>query len=163
MTPPEARLWQVLKGRQLAGLKFRRQHPIGPYVLDFCCPEAKLAVEVDGMGHFEPEQSLNDRQRDDWLQRQGLTVLRIAAEDVRTNLDGVAVQILEWAKAVCLTEEPLRPAASHPATSPLLRNREETASSRNVTRAHGLLRLRPRHRGCGALVRTGAVRRGRAR
>ncbi len=98
MTPPEARLWQVLKGRQLAGLKFRRQHPIGPYVLDFYCPEAKLAVEVDGLGHFDPDQSVRDRQRDDWLQRQGLAVLRIAAEDVRTNLDGVAGQILESAK-----------------------------------------------------------------
>jgi very-short-patch-repair endonuclease len=98
MTPPEARLWQVPKGRQLAGLKFRRQHPIGPYVLDFYCPEAKLAVEVDGLGHFDPEQSVRDRQRDDRLQRQGLAVLWIAAEDVRTNLDGVAGQILEWAK-----------------------------------------------------------------
>ena len=98
MTPPEARLWQALKGRQLGGLKFRRQHPIGPYVLDFYCAEAKLAVEVDGVGHFEAEHSLRDRTRDDWLQRQGLAVLRIAAEDVRTNLDGVAGQILEWAK-----------------------------------------------------------------
>ena len=98
MTPPEARLWQVLNGRHLGGLKFRRQHPVGPYVLDFYCAEAKLAVEVDGMGHFEAEQSLRDRTRDDWLQRQGLAVLRIAAEDVRTNLDGVAGQILEWAK-----------------------------------------------------------------
>jgi len=98
MTPPEARLWQVLKGRQLGGLKFRRQHPIGPYVLDFYCAEARLAVEVDGMGHFEPEQSFRDGTRDDWLRRQGLAVLRIAAEDVRVNLDGVAGQILEWAK-----------------------------------------------------------------
>ena len=98
MTPPEARLWQVLKGRQLGGLKFRRQHPIGSYVLDFYCAEARLAVEVDGVWHCEPEQSLRDRTRDDWLQRQGLAVLRIAAEDVRINLDGVAGQILEWAK-----------------------------------------------------------------
>jgi very-short-patch-repair endonuclease len=92
LTPPEARLWVCLRGRQLDGLKFRRQHPVGPYVLDFYCPEARLAVEVDGQQHGDPERSEHDRRRTAWLATQDIAVLRIAAEDVRTNLDG----ILTW-------------------------------------------------------------------
>lgn len=89
LTPPEARLWVALRRWATEGLKFRRQHPVGPFVLDFYCPEARLAVEVDGMGHNEPDQSAKDRSRDAWLARQGIEVLRIAAEDVRVNLEGV--------------------------------------------------------------------------
>jgi len=92
LTPPEARLWVCLRGRQLAGLKFRRQHPVGPYVLDFYCAEAKLAVEVDGQQHADPERSEHDRRRTAWLVTLNIAVLRIAAEDVRVNLDGV----LSW-------------------------------------------------------------------
>ena len=93
LTPPEARLWVCLRRRALAGLKFRRQHPIGPYVLDFYCAEAKLAVEVDGQSHSHPDRIDHDRRRTEWLERQGLAVFRIAAEEVRTNLDGVLVSI----------------------------------------------------------------------
>ena len=93
LTPPEARLWVCLRRRALADLKFRRQHPIGPYVLDFYCAEAKLAVEVDGQSHSHPDRIDHDRRRTAWLERQGLAVFRIAAEEVRTNLDGVLVSI----------------------------------------------------------------------
>ena len=89
MTPPEARLWVCLRGKRLAGLKFRRQHPIGPYILDFFCAEAKLAVEVDGESHADPDQSSHDRRRTVWLRERGLRVVRLAAEDVRVSLDGV--------------------------------------------------------------------------
>ncbi|MEJ6790744.1 endonuclease domain-containing protein [Brevundimonas sp. BR2-1] len=89
MTPPEARLWVCLRGKRLAGLKFRRQHPIGPYVLDFYCAAAKLAVEVDGQSHERPEQIAHDRRRTAWLREQGVRVVRLAAEDVRVHLDGV--------------------------------------------------------------------------
>ena len=92
LTPPEDRLWVCLKARELGGLKFRRQHPVGTYVLDFYCPAAKLAVEVDGQIHSETDQADRDRRRTAWLATQGIAVLRIAAEDVRTNLDG----ILTW-------------------------------------------------------------------
>ncbi len=92
LTPPEVRLWLCLRGKQLGGLKFRRQHPAGPYVLDFYCSEARLAVEVDGQHHGETDQSVHDARRTEWLSTQGIAVLRIAAEDVRTNLDG----ILTW-------------------------------------------------------------------
>ncbi|WP_255354028.1 endonuclease domain-containing protein [Brevundimonas sp. Leaf363] len=57
MTPPEARLWTCLKGRAVGGLKFRRQHPVGSYILDFYCAEVKLAVEIDGSGHQHPDQA----------------------------------------------------------------------------------------------------------
>ena len=93
MTPPEARLWVRLRNRALDGLKFRRQHPIGPYVLDFYCAEAKLAVEVDGAGHSHPDRIEHDRRRTAWLERRGLAVFRIAAEEVRINLDGVLTSI----------------------------------------------------------------------
>ncbi len=89
MTPPETRLWVCLRGKRLAGLKFRRQHPIGPYVLDFYCPAAKLAVEVDGQSHEHPERIAHDRRRTLWLREHGVRVVRLAAEDVRLNLDGV--------------------------------------------------------------------------
>ncbi|WP_269515919.1 endonuclease domain-containing protein [Brevundimonas subvibrioides] len=89
LTPPEARLWIYLRRRALGGLKFRRQHPVGPYVLDFYCPEARLAVEVDGQHHADPEQFEKDEARTAWLAKQDIAVLRIAAERVRTDLEGV--------------------------------------------------------------------------
>ena len=98
MTPPEARLWVVLKGGKLAGLRFRRQHPVGPFVLDFYCPAARLAVEVDGAGHEHPERMAADRRRTRWLAQQGIEVLRVAAEDVRVNLEGVLGTIRERAE-----------------------------------------------------------------
>ena len=94
LTPPEARLWFAIKGGKLDGLKFRRQHPIGPYVLDFYCAAAKLAVEVDGQGHDHPDQIAADARRTAWLAAQGVAVIRFAAEDVRVNLDGVLEAIL---------------------------------------------------------------------
>jgi very-short-patch-repair endonuclease len=83
----------------LAGLKFRRQHPIGPYVLDFYCAEAKLAVEVDGEVHSHPDRIQHDRRRTEWLERQGLMVLRISAETVRIGLDGVLASIRATAES----------------------------------------------------------------
>jgi very-short-patch-repair endonuclease len=71
LTPPESRLWFCLRGHKLAGLKFRRQHPIGPYILDFYCAAAKLAVEVDGAVHDRAEQAEHDRRRTLWLAERG--------------------------------------------------------------------------------------------
>jgi very-short-patch-repair endonuclease len=89
LTPPEARLWCSLKGRGLRGLRFRKQHPIGPYILDLFCAEALLAVEVDGSTHQQPEQATRDRRRTEWLGGQGIRVVRIAALDVKNELEGV--------------------------------------------------------------------------
>ena len=89
LTPPEARLWLYLKERKLRGLRFRKQHPIGPYILDFFCAGAALAVEVDGLGHDHPEQGAHDKRRTAWLQARGIRVVRIAARDVMGELEGV--------------------------------------------------------------------------
>ena len=82
MTLPEVVLWQALRGGQAGGLRFRRQHPIGAYVLDFYCPAIRLAVEVDGAAHDIPGQAGHDQRRDAWLSAQGIRVLRVPAADV---------------------------------------------------------------------------------
>jgi len=89
LTPPEARLWTALKRQALRGHRFRRQHPIGPYILDFYCAAAKLAIEVDGQTHLDPDRSQHDQNRTTWLAGKGIRVVRIAAVDVRDHLDGV--------------------------------------------------------------------------
>ncbi|HXQ13706.1 MAG TPA: endonuclease domain-containing protein [Caulobacteraceae bacterium] len=93
LTPPEARLWQALRRRGLEGLKFRRQHPIGPFILDFYCVSAKLAVEIDGAVHTLGDNPARDENRDLWLERHGVTVLRIEARYVRDQLDAVLTEI----------------------------------------------------------------------
>ena len=97
LSPPEARLWIRLRRRQLRGLKFRRQHPIGPYIVDFYCSEARLAVEVDGQGHGRPDRIAHDRRRTGWLREQNIRVVRLAAESVRAHLDEVLVFIAQTA------------------------------------------------------------------
>ena len=97
LTPPEARLWTCLKGGGLEGLKFRRQHPVGPYILDFYCHAARLAVEVDGADHDLPDQLAHDERRTRWLSTQGIEVLRVRSTDVRDHLDGALALILRHA------------------------------------------------------------------
>ena len=89
LTLPEGLLWSALRGRRLDGIRFRRQHPEGPYILDFYCEDAKLAVEVDGSGHEHPDQARHDNRRTEWLNLRGIAVYRIAARDVLANLEGV--------------------------------------------------------------------------
>ena len=93
LTPPEARLWVALRQRP-GDLKFRRQHPVGPFVLDFYCAERRLAIEVDGGAYEFGDNPARDIRRDAWLGGCGIRVLRIAAEEVRINLDGVVETIL---------------------------------------------------------------------
>jgi very-short-patch-repair endonuclease len=69
-----------LKGRQLDGYQFRRQHPIGPYILDFYCPAVRLAVEVDGYSHEVGDAPAYDARRDAWLLKRGIETLRIGTE-----------------------------------------------------------------------------------
>jgi len=83
LTLPEVILWRLLRGKALDGLRFRRQHPLGPYVLDFYCPSARLCVEVDGRAaHDSPDQAEHDLRRDAWLAEQQIKVLRIPAADI---------------------------------------------------------------------------------
>ena len=73
-TPAEQELWRWLRGRKLDGAKFRRQQPLGPFVVDFFCEEERIVIEADGAGHFPPPAG--DLWRDYWLNAAGLTVLR---------------------------------------------------------------------------------------
>lgn len=81
-TDAEKRLWSALRDRRLRGFKFRRQHPVPPYVLDFCCVEIGLCIELDGGGHLEPEQQRHDAARSDFLVQQGIKVVRLTNYEV---------------------------------------------------------------------------------
>ncbi len=89
MSLPEVVLWQDLRACRCNGLRFRRQYPIGPYILDFYCVELRLAVEIDGATHDHETQATHDSRRDAWLAEQGIKVMRFAAGDVLTS-DGRA-------------------------------------------------------------------------
>ena len=89
MTGPETQLWSRLRARQLQGLKFRRQHGIGPCIVDFYCPEQSLVIEVDGDSHADADQILKDQLRDRYFQSLGLHVIRYINDDILKNLDGV--------------------------------------------------------------------------
>ena len=92
----EVVLWRALRRGGVAQLRFRRPHPIGAYVLDFYCAQARLAVEVDGAVHDVPEQAAHDERREAWLGEQGIRVLRVAARDVLRDetLEGVLETIV---------------------------------------------------------------------
>jgi very-short-patch-repair endonuclease len=90
LTEPEIMLWSRLKRRLPDQPKFRNQHPIGPYILDFFCPAARLAIEIDGATHSEDAQIAHDARRDTWLRDQGIEVYRISASSVFADLDAVA-------------------------------------------------------------------------
>ena len=76
-TPEEIALWSVLKGKQICDCQFRRQFSVGPYILDFYCPEAKLCVELDGLMHSAEENKKHDQTRDAYLSAHGIEVLRV--------------------------------------------------------------------------------------
>jgi very-short-patch-repair endonuclease len=100
-TDAERLLWGHLRDRRLQGHKFRRQRPIGRYIVDFACIEALLVVEVDGSQHME--QPARDREREDYLASLGFRVLRFWDSDILTNLSGVRERI---AGALRASEEP---------------------------------------------------------
>ena len=93
MTLPEVLLWQHIRGRRLDGIRFRRQHPIGPHILDFFCEDARLAVEVDGESHSQAEAVEHDNRRTEWLNARGISVVRIPARYVLSELAAVVDHI----------------------------------------------------------------------
>ncbi|TZG29677.1 endonuclease domain-containing protein [Sphingomonas montanisoli] len=97
MSLPEVLLWQELRKRP-AGLRFRRQHPAGPYSLDFFCPRHRLAVEIDGEAHSRGDQPARDIQRDAWLRAQNLATLRIPAAEVLDDVEAVLHHIITCAR-----------------------------------------------------------------
>ena len=97
-TPAESALWEELRNKKLKGYKFRRQHPVGIFILDFYCHVAKLAIEIDGEYHLEQEQQIYDRARTELLNQAGIQELRFTNQDILTNLPSVLgsiIQILE--------------------------------------------------------------------
>ena len=94
-TRTENLIWLHVRNRQIAGCKFRRQFQIGNYVLDFYCVEKKLAVELDGGQHTDEKQKIYDQKRTDYLESQGVKVLRFWDNEVWENLDSVLEKIWE--------------------------------------------------------------------
>ena len=104
MTESENKLWRQLRAHRLNGEKFKRQQPIGPYVVDFVHFGARLIVEADGGQHND---SPHDKRRDAWLREQGFKVMRFWNNEIISNLDGVLATVLAAA-----TESPLSPSPS---------------------------------------------------
>lgn len=92
-TPAERSLWACLRNAQLEGFKFRRQHPIGCFIVDFYCAQTKLVIEVDGDSHAG--QVEYDQARTDWLKSQGYHVIRFTNQEVREDISAVVQVILE--------------------------------------------------------------------
>jgi len=109
-TEPEKRLWRRLSRSQLDGFKFRRQAVVGPFIVDFLCPQKALVVELDGWTH---EDVRKDTRRDAALGVLGFTVLRLTNSEVMENVDGVLIRILE-----VLQQTPERWPTPHPNPSP---------------------------------------------
>ena len=99
-TPAEATLWKLLKNSQASGYKFRRQHGIGPFVLDFYCPRLRLCVELDGGVHQMPLVDVKDEMRTKFLNEQGITVLRFENDIVWRNPQSIVEKIIEFGKRI---------------------------------------------------------------
>jgi very-short-patch-repair endonuclease len=104
----EQLLWRHLRAKRFGGLKFRRQQPIGTYIVDFVCFEQKIIVELDGGQHGLPEEMNHDNKRDEWFEVQGYRVLRFWDNEVLKNTRGV----LEVIWKHCLNHPPLNPLPS---------------------------------------------------
>jgi very-short-patch-repair endonuclease len=102
-TEPERRLWQALRSRQVLGVRFNRQFPVGPYICDFVSREYRLVIEIDGATHAQSED--HDRRRTAFLKSQGLRVVRFCNGDVMNNLDGVVLELVRILKELGVAGE----------------------------------------------------------
>ena len=93
LTRAETYLWSALRRKQLGGLKFRRQHPLGPYIVDFFCVAARLAVELDGGVHRDESSQDHDARRDQWIERQGIRILRIPNQLILEDIEEALCRI----------------------------------------------------------------------
>ena len=93
MTDAEAKLWKALRRNQLNNVNFRRQHPVGPFTLDFYCPSLRLGIEIDGGQHAFEGHQLSDRKRTQWLSARGILIIRFWNNDVLGNIAGVLNEI----------------------------------------------------------------------
>ncbi len=94
-TPAEEKLWQELRRESLLGYKFRRQHPVAGYIIDFYCPRLKLGIEVDGEVHKSPEQKAYDEQRSEDLTRYGVRIIRFWNAEVINDMESVLKDIVD--------------------------------------------------------------------
>jgi very-short-patch-repair endonuclease len=142
MPSSEVILWAKLKGRQLAGCKFRRQYSVGSFVIDFYSPEVKLGIELDGDSHFQEGARAYDEKRTEFISSFGIRVLRFLNADIDASLDGVleaiGLAVLESSAAIG-DSQPLGPTPPGP---PFSRGGKE--KNAGPTRASG---RRPRRRG----------------
>ena len=113
MTLPEVLLWRLLRQRPY-GLKFRRQHETSYYTLDFYCSDARLAIEVDGMIHDNPEQADHDLKRDEWAASHGIETLRMPASEVLADVGRAGEAIVEYARARLPHHHPAAPGGPPP-------------------------------------------------
>ncbi len=88
-TDAENKLWKILRDRQIDGIKFRRQFPVGKYIVDFYSPEYKLVIEADGGQHYEDDGKLRDDLRTKELSKRGIQILRFSNLDILNNIEGV--------------------------------------------------------------------------
>lgn len=95
-TTQEQKLWNILRNRKLLGYKFKRQYPIGNYIVDFVCKELKLIIELDGGQHNTTEGVIYDKKRTEYLQAAGYKILRFWNTDIDKNIDGVYEKIIEF-------------------------------------------------------------------
>jgi len=123
----ERKLWTALRAHRFGDFKFRRQHPIPPYTLDFYCATARLAIELDGDTHGHPGQAQHDREKDAFLQGHGIRVLRFWNLDLLENFDGV----LETVYRALVSQN------NHPHPDPLPRRERESSSRIPSPRARG--------------------------
>jgi very-short-patch-repair endonuclease len=113
MSLPEVLLWRALRDRP-DGLKFRRQHPSGPFILDFFCSDARLAVEVDGEAHSRGDRPRRDEERDAWFLEAGVETFRIAAAEVLRDTDAVVRAIVAQATGRLPLHHPAAPGGPPP-------------------------------------------------
>ena len=98
MPKAEVILWSKLKGKNIGGLKFRRQYSVGRFIVDFFCAELNLAIEIDGDSHYQADVPAKDRERQLFIEGQGIVFLRFTNKDIFENLDGVIRTIEAFAK-----------------------------------------------------------------
>ena len=95
-TPQEEKLWNILRNRQILDFKFKRQYPIGNFIVDFVCREIKLVIEIDGGQHNTQKGILYDKERSEYLQSVGYKVLRFWNNEIDDNIEGVYQKIFEY-------------------------------------------------------------------
>jgi very-short-patch-repair endonuclease len=105
MTPAERFVWDRIRYRQIGGFKFRRQHPLGPFIVDFVCLERKLVLELDGGQHAEPEKAEYDARRTAWLKEEGYRVYRLWNIEAFGEWEGAAERIGELLRDVSLSAD----------------------------------------------------------